>query len=58
MSPDPLDKVRELVASLESFADNMKAQDIHVGIGTGSDARCVTCGKVWPCPGSRTGPDR
>lgn len=30
------------------FAADMKAQGIHVGMG--NPARCVNCGKLWPCP--------
>jgi hypothetical protein len=34
-----------------SFADDMKKQNIHVGMG--SPAHCVTCEEVWPCSSER-----
>ena len=37
-------------AVVRGIADDMRAQGIHVGIG--SSPRCVTCGEPWPCEGS------
>jgi hypothetical protein len=51
MSADvnPIDWARTVVGSVESFADAMKEQGIHVGIGTGNNVRCAACGESWPC---------
>ena len=34
------------------FAEEMRAQGIHVGMGR--VPRCVNCGELWPCEGSKT----
>jgi hypothetical protein len=39
-----------IMRGLASFADDMREQDIHVGIG--SPPKCVIC-DVWPCKGSK-----
>lgn len=38
---------KRLARGAAGFAADMKAQGIHVGMG--SPARCVNCGEPWPC---------
>lgn len=39
-----------LSEGIRGFAADMRAQGIHVGMG--STPRCVTCGEAWPCSAS------
>lgn len=36
-----------IVANARAFGDEMKAQEIHVGVG--APPICVVCGITWPC---------
>lgn len=38
---------------VRGFVADMRAQGIHVGIGTGQAAVCATCSADWPCPDAR-----
>lgn len=42
---------KRLARGAAGFAADMKAQGIHVGMG--SPARCVNCGEPWPCAADR-----
>ena len=42
--------VQRVARGIRSFAEEMRAQGIHVGIG--SPPRCV-CGNSWPCKASK-----
>lgn len=42
------DHVRAVVGGVESFAQDMRDQGIHVGMGR--NPVCVTCDTPWPCP--------
>lgn len=48
---DPEQATKKVLASVQAFADDMRAKGIHVGLGS----RCVTCSEVWPCSDSQTG---
>lgn len=39
--------VRQFREGARSFADEMRAKDIHVGMG--KPGTCVTCDETWPC---------
>jgi len=42
--------VAEMYRRIQAVVITLRAQGIHVGIGTGSGpARCVTCDSPWPC---------
>lgn len=46
-------QVRQFVGlqdGVKGLAAEMKEQGIHIGMG--KPGRCVTCGELWPCPGS------
>ena len=42
---------------VKTFADEMRAKGIHVGMGAKPLARCVCCGEPWPCTASKRAPD-
>lgn len=42
--------VARAVAGVQSFAQEMRDQGIHVGLGR--PGRCVTCDEPWPCAAS------
>lgn len=46
LRPDDLQAAMDdLWGRLDRFADEMRAQDIHVGL----NGRCVCCDQRWPC---------
>ena len=46
-----VDMLPVVLTRIAGFAADMKAQNLHVGMG--SPPRCVTCDNAWPCPGSK-----
>ena len=40
-----------VLAGVLGFANEMRAKDIHVGMGR--NPHCVTCGESWPCSASQ-----
>ncbi len=42
--------IADVQRRVQSFADDMRAQGIHVGLG--NPGRCATCGEMWPCAAS------
>lgn len=46
------EQVNAVIKGVKSFADEMREQGIHVGIGTGSGVYCANCAEPWPCPQS------
>ena len=46
------EEVKRLTKGVQGFADEMKAKNIHIGMG--KDPYCVTCGEKWPCQSSMT----
>lgn len=47
-----MDEIKRIVGGVQSFAEDMRRQNIHVGLG--SQPHCVTCGEPWPCRASTT----
>jgi hypothetical protein len=43
--------IRRVASGVQGFADEMREQGIHVGLG--KPGRCVTCGEPWPCAASK-----
>jgi len=48
-------QIRQIAQGIRSFAEDMRSQDIHVGMPLPGDSvvRCVNCGALWPCASSR-----
>lgn len=44
--------VADVAQRVGGFAQDMRDQGIHVGLGPKGVARCVTCGELWPCGAS------
>lgn len=42
-------KAAELQRRVDAFAEAMRAEGIHVGVGAPGAARCVVCDEPWPC---------
>lgn len=49
MASGPETVILDWTKRIGGFADDIKALGIHVGMKTGTEARCVTCGERWPC---------
>lgn len=48
------DRIMRLQQGLNRFADAMREQGIHVGLGQGATpAKCCVDGEVWPCTHER-----
>jgi hypothetical protein len=52
MDPITIDTVLHVRGNIEAFAQEMKAQNIHVGLG--NPPRCVVDGERWPCKTTKT----
>lgn len=52
-SPGEVELLR-VQRGVRGFVEDMRAQGIHVGVGTGQAAVCATCRLDWPCPDART----
>ena len=50
MSDTSHEQVRRAMEGMKSFAQDMREQGIHVGMG--ANPVCVTCGERWPCVAS------
>lgn len=48
MTPEDEEKVRRIITGANLFADDMKEQGIHVGMGS-KPTTCVVDGELWPC---------
>lgn len=44
------EQAKKIVEGVQSFAEEMRAKNIHVGMG--ANPVCVTCGEAWPCAAS------
>lgn len=52
---EALSFVKRCAEAADRFKADMKAQDIHVGLGA-RDPRCVTCDERWPCAVAQENP--